>query len=61
MEKTATIKLKADMSPQAIDRRLREVSQLRALCLSLQKAKHLGKYTEVKPLEETDVNKSTLA
>jgi hypothetical protein len=30
------------MSPEAVDRRLREVSELRRLCLSLGQARRLG-------------------
>ena len=33
---------KVDMSPAAIDRRIREVSELRRLCLSLARARRLG-------------------
>ena len=33
---------KVDMSSSAIDRRLREVSELRRLCLSLARARRLG-------------------
>ena len=33
---------RVDMSPEAIARRLREVSDILELCLSLQKAKLLG-------------------
>jgi hypothetical protein len=31
-----------DMSPAAVDRRLREVSELRRVCLSLARARRLG-------------------
>jgi hypothetical protein len=34
---------KVDMSPEAIDRRLRELGQLYKLGISLQKAKKIGK------------------
>lgn len=34
---------KVDMSPQAIDRRLRELGQLYELGMSLQKARRIGK------------------
>ena len=38
--------LRVDMSPAAIDRRLRELGQLYRLGMSLQKAKKLGKVGE---------------
>lgn len=34
---------KFDMSPEAIDRRLRELGQLYKLGMAIQKAKHIGK------------------
>lgn len=34
---------KFDMSPEAIDRRLRELNQLYKLGMAIQQAKHLGK------------------
>lgn len=37
-----------DMSPEAIDQRLREVSDLHQLCLSLMSAKRLGTVAEVR-------------
>ena len=37
---------KVDMSPEAIDRRLRELGQLYELGMSLQKAKKIGKVGE---------------
>lgn len=37
-----------DMSPEAIDLRLREVSDLYELCLSLKSAKRLGTVAEVR-------------
>jgi len=40
-----------DMSPEAIDLRLRQVSDLTRLCLSLASAKRLGTVTEVRERE----------
>ena len=42
MKKPARAAPKVDMSPAAIDRRLREVSELRRLGLSLARARRLG-------------------
>ena len=40
-----------DMSPEAIEQRLRDVSDLFQLCLSLQSAKRLGTVAEVRERE----------
>jgi hypothetical protein len=40
---------KVDMSPEAIDRRLRELGQLYELGISLQKAKKVGKVAPSPP------------
>ena len=40
-----------DMSPEAIDQRLRDVSDLTQLCLSLANAKRLGTVKEVRERE----------
>ena len=53
-----------DMSPEAIDQRLREVSELHELCLSLMSAKRLGTVAEVRErdrLEEEARQRELLA
>ena len=47
MEKKDPQKSKVDMSPEGIDRRLREVGQLYELGISLQKARRLGQGCEI--------------
>ena len=49
-----------DMSPEAIDLRLRQVSDLTRLCLSLANAKRLGTVKEVRELERlAELEKAT--
>lgn len=43
-----------DMTPEAIDQRLREVSDLYQLCLSLMSAKRLGTVAEVRERERQE-------
>ena len=43
---------KVDMSPEAIDRRLRELGQLYELGMSLQKARRIGKVGEAPPKKQ---------
>lgn len=47
---------KFDMSPEAIDRRLRELAQLYKLGMAIQKAKHLAKFKNFIQ-EENKINK----
>jgi hypothetical protein len=44
-----------DMSPQAIDRRLRELGQLYKLGMSLQKARRIGKVGEAEAPRKEEV------
>ena len=43
-----------DMSPEAIEQRLRDVSDLYQLCLSLQSAKRIGTVAEVRERERLE-------
>ena len=49
---------RVDMSPEAIDRRLRELGQLYELGMSLQKAKRIGKVGEPRRAVEAPLKKS---
>jgi len=46
--------MKIDMSPKAIDMRLRRVSQLRRLCLALAKAKPVSQPVVTEELSPAD-------
>lgn len=48
--------MKVDMSPEAIATRLKRVSQLRDLCLSLGKAKLIGPYQSGKESKQSDLS-----
>ena len=43
-----------DMSPEAIDQRLRDVSELNYLCMTLASAKRLGTVKEVRAREQAE-------
>lgn len=45
-----------DMSPEAIDRRLRELGQLYKLGMAIQKAKHVGKVKDFIQQENANYN-----
>lgn len=47
-QRTASIPSKVDMSPQAVDQRLRDVAQLYRLGVSLQNAKVLGSVEDMR-------------
>lgn len=48
--------MKVDMSPEAIATRLKRVSQLRDLCLSLGKAKLIGPHQQGKESIQGDIS-----
>lgn len=45
--------MKVDMSPEAVEARLRQVSELRDLCLYLGKSRLVGKEPEAEGADET--------
>ncbi len=49
-----------DMSPEAIDQRLRDVSELTYLCLTLASAKRLGTVKEIRDRESAAINEQQL-
>jgi hypothetical protein len=49
-----------DMSPEAIDQRLRDVSELTYLCLTLASAKRLGTVKEIGERESPAINEQQL-
>lgn len=55
MNNTNSTRLKFDMSQEAVDQRLRDVSELFQLGMSLQKATYLGKATDILPPKPTSV------
>ena len=47
-------KIQADMSPEAIDRRLLDLAQLYKLGISIKDARRLGKVKEIRSLENLE-------
>jgi len=45
-------KYKFDMSPEAIDRRLRELGELYKLGIAIREAKHIGKVKDIVRVED---------